>query len=111
MGGMTAERLVALCATLLHDIGHGPYSHTFETIFQTNHEEITIAIITSPETEVFQVLNQVAKDSPRKWPVLFVKTILIHKSSNLYLVRLTPTGWIICYEMHILRARNTGRLI
>lgn len=61
-----SERLVALCAALLHDIGHGPYSHTFETIFQTNHEEITIAIITSPETEVFQVLNQVAEGFPEK---------------------------------------------
>lgn len=32
------ERLVALCAALLHDIGHGPYSHTFEHIFHTDHE-------------------------------------------------------------------------
>ena len=34
------ERLVTLCAALLHDVGHGPYSHTFEHIFHTNHEEI-----------------------------------------------------------------------
>ncbi|MGO2686186.1 MAG: HD domain-containing protein, partial [Enterococcus italicus] len=41
-----SERLVVLCAALLHDIGHGAYSHTFEHIFQTNHEAITVDIIT-----------------------------------------------------------------
>ena len=46
------ERLVALCAALLHDIGHGAYSHTFEHIFNTNHEEMTVKIITSEQTEV-----------------------------------------------------------
>lgn len=35
------ERLVAECAGLLHDIGHGAYSHTFEHIFHTDHELIT----------------------------------------------------------------------
>lgn len=60
------ERLVALCAALLHDVGHGPYSHTFEHIFQTDHEKFTVAIITSPETEVFQILNRVSADFPEK---------------------------------------------
>lgn len=61
-----SERLVALCAALLHDVGHGPYSHTFEGIFNTNHEEFTMMIITSPETEVFQILNQVEEGFPEK---------------------------------------------
>lgn len=60
------ERLVTLCAALLHDIGHGPYSHTFEHIFNTDHEAITVAIITSPETEVFQILKRVSDDFPEK---------------------------------------------
>lgn len=60
------ERLVTLCAALLHDIGHGPFSHTFESIFQTNHEAVTQQIITSPETEVHQVLLQMGPDFPNK---------------------------------------------
>ncbi len=60
------ERLVALCAALLHDIGHGPYSHTFEHIFHTDHEKLTVAILTSPETEVNQVLKRVSADFPAK---------------------------------------------
>ncbi|MFT8408211.1 HD domain-containing protein [Liquorilactobacillus satsumensis] len=60
------ERLVALCAALLHDIGHGPYSHTFEHIFHTDHEKLTVTILTSPETEVNQVLKRVSADFPAK---------------------------------------------
>ena len=68
------ERLVALCAALLHDVGHGPYSHTFEHIFHTDHEAITVEIITSPETEVYQILNQVEEGFPEKVASVITKT-------------------------------------
>ncbi|MDH4960259.1 HD domain-containing protein [Ligilactobacillus salivarius] len=60
------ERLVALCAALLHDVGHGAYSHTFEHIFHTNHEKMTTEIITSSHSEVNAVLRKVAPDFPEK---------------------------------------------
>lgn len=69
-----AERLVALCAALLHDAGHGPYSHTFEHIFHTDHEAITVAILTSPETEVYQILNRVEVGFPEKVASVITKT-------------------------------------
>src|SRR5699024_1422882 len=68
------ERLVALCAALLHDVGHGPYSHTFEHIFHTNHEALTVEIITSPDTEVYQVLNRVEAGFPEKVASVITKT-------------------------------------
>lgn len=68
------ERLVTLCAALLHDVGHGPYSHTFEHIFHTDHEAITVAIITSPETEVHQILNCVEAGFPEKVASVITKT-------------------------------------
>ncbi|MBW1604799.1 HD domain-containing protein [Lactobacillus sp. Sy-1] len=61
-----SERIVALCAALLHDIGHGAYSHTFEHIFHTDHEAITRKIITNPSTQVNKVLLQVSDDFPQK---------------------------------------------
>ena len=68
------ERLVALCAALLHDIGHGAYSHTFEHIFNTNHEEMTVKIITSEQTEVNAVLRQVSDDFPSQVASVITKT-------------------------------------
>ncbi len=53
------ERIVFLCAALLHDIGHGPYSHAFEMVLSTTHEEMTEKIILCPSTDVYQILNQV----------------------------------------------------
>ncbi|WP_288529675.1 HD domain-containing protein [uncultured Secundilactobacillus sp.] len=69
-----SERLVALCAALLHDIGHGPYSHTFEHIFKTNHEAITANILTSPETEVNAVLRAVSPEFPQQVASVIEKT-------------------------------------
>ncbi|WP_283679325.1 HD domain-containing protein [Lentilactobacillus sp. Marseille-Q4993] len=68
------EELVTLCAALLHDIGHGPYSHTFEHIFHTDHEAITRQIITSPETEINQVLRGIGDDFPEKVASVINKT-------------------------------------
>jgi uncharacterized protein len=50
------ERIITLCAALLHDLGHGPYSHAFEYVFNTNHEQFTIDIIKG-NTEVHEVLE------------------------------------------------------
>lgn len=68
------DRLVALCAALLHDVGHGAYSHTFEHIFETDHEKMTQLIITSPETEINQVLKQVSDGFPQKVASVIAKT-------------------------------------
>ncbi len=38
-------RVVVLCAALLHDVGHGPFSHTAEEIFGGHHEYWTRQII------------------------------------------------------------------
>ncbi len=38
-------RALVLCGALLHDIGHGPFSHTGEDIFNSHHESWTRRII------------------------------------------------------------------
>ncbi len=39
------SKMVFLCAALLHDIGHGAYSHAFEDVFKVNHETIGASLI------------------------------------------------------------------
>lgn len=77
------ERLVTLCAALLHDIGHGAYSHTFEHIFNTDHEKFTTRIITDPQTEVNQVLRRISPDFPSK-----VASVISHDYPNPQVVQL-----------------------
>lgn len=77
------ENLLTQCAALLHDVGHGAYSHTFEGLFGTDHEAVTREIITSPQTEVNAILRQVSADFPEK-----VASVISHEYPNPQVVQL-----------------------
>ncbi|MCU0568271.1 MAG: HD domain-containing protein [Oculatellaceae cyanobacterium Prado106] len=53
---LDSYRPVVLCAALLHDVGHGPFSHTCEEIFGSHHEHWTERIL-QESPEIRQLLD------------------------------------------------------
>ncbi len=67
------EKLLCLCAALLHDVGHGPFSHSFEKVFRFHHEEWTAKILTG-DTEVNRILRTMGPRFPQKVAEVIDKT-------------------------------------
>lgn len=73
------EKLLFLTSALLHDVGHGAYSHAFEDVFKVNHEKIGANIIRENK-EITNILDKIDEtfkydvasiiDKEHKFPII-----------------------------------------
>ena len=59
-------RVVGRAGALLHDLGHGPFSHVMEKVFHFHHEAWTRRIVLDPDTEINRVLRRFDGQLPEK---------------------------------------------
>ena len=70
------DKICVMLTGLLHDVGHGPFSHAFEHVTKHSHEDYTAKIILG-ETELNQVLTEVSPRLPED-----IVSIIEHNHPN-----------------------------
>lgn len=76
------EKEIAKIAMLLHDIGHGAYSHTLEKITGYSHERRSIDIVKDEDTEIHKILEKYYGEDFANKVGEFLEKVYDHKKQD-----------------------------
>jgi len=76
------EKITIMLAGLCHDLGHGPFSHFFESVIKPDHEKISAKILLE-ESDIHSILVKYDHDLPKN-----VVSVLNHTHPNKVLTRM-----------------------
>lgn len=60
------DRIAVRVATLLHDVGHGAFSHVIESILGFHHEDFTVETVLEENTGIGKLLKEYSADLPKR---------------------------------------------
>ncbi len=76
------EKEIAKIAMLLHDIGHGAYSHTLEKITGYSHEKRSINIVKDKDTDIHKILTKYYGEEFTNKVGAFLEKVYEHKKQD-----------------------------